>query len=307
MQRVVKPKTQRGKRYLESRESKVHENTKKTIFIKGGNTSQTVTQLLKELYMLKKVDSLMYKRKNILRPFEDETQLEFFSQKCDASLFMFGCHSKKRPNNIIIGRMFDYHILDMIELGIDSFRSMYDIEGPKCPVGTKPCIMFAGEQFETNPNYSRLKNVFADFFRGSVIKQIRLQGIEHVIMISAVDGKIYLRNYRISLKKSGSRTPRIELEDMGPSIDFTVRRTKLASDDLYKKSLRQPKTATVKKRKNISQDAFGSQLGRIHMQKQDLTNLQTRKMKGLKRRSKDKSEQGTIPKRSKKTAEEMDT
>jgi ribosome production factor 2 len=44
-----KPKTQRGKRFLQGREAKIHENTKQTIFVKGGNTSQTVTLLLKEL------------------------------------------------------------------------------------------------------------------------------------------------------------------------------------------------------------------------------------------------------------------
>ena len=47
------------------------------------------------------------------------------------------------------------------------------------------------------------------------------------------------------MKKSGSRIPRIELEDMGPTVDFVLRRTKLASDDLYKRSLKVPKTATV--------------------------------------------------------------
>jgi len=43
----------------------------------------------------------------------------------------------------------------------------------------------------------------------------------------------------------------------------------------------------------MSHDAFGSQLGRIHMQKMDLSKLQTRKMKGLKRKawSSDKLEQ----------------
>lgn len=51
---------------------------------------------------------------------------------------------------------------------------------------------------------------------------------------------------RILLKKSGSRTPRVELEDMGPSVDFSVRRTKIASDDLYSRSLKKPKTATVR-------------------------------------------------------------
>lgn len=44
-----KPKTQRGKRFLQDREPKIFENTKRCMFIKGGNTSQTVTQVLKEL------------------------------------------------------------------------------------------------------------------------------------------------------------------------------------------------------------------------------------------------------------------
>ena len=48
----------------------------------------------------------------------------------------------------------------------------------------------------------------------------------------------------------------------------------------------------------MTHDAFGTKQGRIHMQKQDLTKLQTRKMKGLKRKSLDSSEQ-TTPKKSK--------
>lgn len=40
----------------------------------------------------------------------------------------------------------------------------------------------------------------------------------------------------------------------------------------------------VKKKKNISHDAFGTKFGRVHMQKQDLSKLQTRKMKGLRKR-----------------------
>ena len=42
-----------------------------------------------------------------------------------------------------------------------------------------------------------------------------------------------------------------------------------------------------KKTKNISRDVFGTKHGKIHMQKQDLGNLQIRKMKALKRKSGD--------------------
>ena len=40
-----------------------------------------------------------------------------------------------------------------------------------------------------------------------------------------------------------------------------------------------------KKKKNITHDAFGTKEGRIHMEKQDLSKLQLRKIKGLKRTS----------------------
>lgn len=36
----------------------------------------------------------------------------------------------------------------------------------------------------------------ADFFRGPVVSQVRLAGLEHVIMVTATGGKILLRNYR---------------------------------------------------------------------------------------------------------------
>lgn len=42
-------KTPKGRRFLEAREPKLVENTKTTMFIRGGRTSETVTQALKDL------------------------------------------------------------------------------------------------------------------------------------------------------------------------------------------------------------------------------------------------------------------
>ena len=44
-----KGKNQRSKRALEHKESKVHENDKTAMFIKGGTVSERVSQVLKEL------------------------------------------------------------------------------------------------------------------------------------------------------------------------------------------------------------------------------------------------------------------
>ncbi len=42
-------KTHKGRRFLEAREPKLNENTKTTMFIRGGRTSEIVTQALKDL------------------------------------------------------------------------------------------------------------------------------------------------------------------------------------------------------------------------------------------------------------------
>lgn len=47
------------------------------------------------------------------------------------------------------------------------------------------------------------------------------------------------------MKKSGTRTPRVELEEIGPSLDLVKRRVKLASDDLWKRAIKKPKTLKV--------------------------------------------------------------
>ena len=52
-------------------------------------------------------------------------------------------------------------------------------------------------------------------------------------------------SYRVQTKKSGSKTPRVELSPMGPSLDLVMRRTRLASDDLFKRALKKPATAKV--------------------------------------------------------------
>lgn len=55
----------------------------------------------------------------------------------------------------------------------------------------------------------------------------------------------------------------------------------------------------------MSQDVFGSRLGRIHMTKQDLGKLQTRKLKGLKRKAPTEESVKTSPKQA-RTEEDMD-
>ena len=156
---------------------------------------------------------------------------DFFSERNDSSLFVFGSHSKKRPHNLVfgkfcecvrggestffywhVGRLFDFHVLDMIEVGILKLSSSKDFKAEGCVLGSKPCMLFCGDIFETDSIYIRLKNLFigksglswlcfiysscTDLFRGVEVSKVRLGGLDHVISFTAHDGKICMRVYR---------------------------------------------------------------------------------------------------------------
>ena len=98
-----------------------------------------------------------------------------------------------------------------------------------------------------------------------------------------VKPKVHLRIYLIRTKRSGLKLPRVEVEEMGPRMDFRVGRVQEADESILKEAMKRARTSQERPKKNISTDIVGDKMGRIHLGKQDLRELQTRKMKGLKR------------------------
>ncbi|KAF3938476.1 hypothetical protein ABW19_dt0204348 [Dactylella cylindrospora] len=299
MLHAVKPKNARSKRALEAREPKLVENEKTTLFLRGTTASGIVQDALGDLHSLKKPHAVKFQKKNSVHPFEDASALEFFSRKNDASLMVFASHSKKRPHNLTFVRFFEYQVLDMIELGLDgeSFRKMTDFKNAKCGVGLKPMIVFSGPIFDNNPTYNHLKLLLLDFFHGNTVSEIDVEALQYMISISAADPtdetpnpKIHLRTYLIKTKRSGHKLPRVELEEMGPRMDFKIGRIQEANDEMMKMAMQRAKNQEMKTKKNITVDPMGDKIGRIHLGKQDLGKLQTRKMKGLKKRGREESD-----------------
>lgn len=181
-----------------------------------------------------------------------------------------------------MGRTFDGHVLDMFEFGVENVKLLHEFKNQKVTPGVKPLIVFSGEVFENEFEYMKLKNYFLDFFVGPKVDGVRLSGLESVIQIVAADNKIHFRHFRILLKKSGTKIPRVELDEIGPRFDLTLRRFKLASHDLYKHSMRQPQALRVKKVKNVNVSALGTTFGRIHLERQDFGKLAVKQVRSMK-------------------------
>ncbi|EWC45961.1 ribosome production factor-like 2 [Drechslerella stenobrocha 248] len=301
MLQTVKPKNARSKRVLEAREPKLVENEKTTLFLRGTSASSVVQDALGDLHALKKPHAVKFQKKNAVHPFEDASALEFFSRKNDASLMVFASHSKKRPHNLTFVRFFDYQVLDMVELLLDgeTFRQMSDFKNAKAGTGLKPMISFSGSIFENNPIYAHAKLLFLDFFRGNTVTDVDVEALQYMISISAADAtdeqptpRINLRCYMLQTKRSGHKLPRVELEEMGPRMDFKIGRRQEANDDMLKMAMAKVKGQEMRTKKNISIGTMGDKIGRVHVGNQDLGDLQTRKMKGLRKRGREEVSNG---------------
>lgn len=213
---------------------------------------------------------------------------------------VFGSHNKKRPNCVTLCRIFNSQLLDMCELLL-----LPATDGDAIPpinelvmhvgLGLRPMMLFTGTPWEDQASSSHvmLKSFFLDMFKGEETDRIDVEGLQYVLMVAAEEPRdnlspvIHLRWYKIVTKRSGHKLPRVELEEVGPKFDFKVGRMRPATPEAMKEAMKQGKRPNeeMKTKKNISMDSIGDKVGRVHLGKQDLGGLQTRKMKGLKRRA----------------------
>ncbi|KAF3061912.1 Ribosome production factor 2 like protein [Daldinia childiae] len=295
MLKQIKPRNARSKRALEKKAPKVVENPKTALFLRGTTCSQVVQDALTDLYSLRQPLAKKFTKKNAIHPFEDPASLEFFSEKNDTSLLVFGSSSKKRPHTLTLARTFASKILDMLEFHLDpeSYRQISQFKGRKFAVGLRPMMLFSGTAFESPVanEYTMAKSMLIDLFKGDATSdKIDVEGLQYIVSVSAdepvgdaVKPAIHLRIYLISTKRSGQRLPRVEVEEMGPRMDLRVGRMREPEEAILKEAMKAVKVGEEKTKKNVTTDSIGDKIGRIHLGKQDLSELQTRKMKGLKR------------------------
>lgn len=275
---------------------------------------------MRDIQVLKRPYAVTFTKGNSIHPFEDASSLEFFSQKNDTSQILFASHSKKRPHALTWIRCFGGHILDMIELYVvqDTARLISQFKNEKVRPGVKPMLAFSGTAWDdpSRSEYALAKSIFIDFFRGAEVSEMDVEGLQLLLSFSvAEEGDvgykpwIQMRCYKIITKKSGSKIPKIEVDEIGPRIDFKFGRNREADGDMLKEAMKRAKGTEVslaeeglldvankrvqaKSKKNIETDLVGDKMGRIHLGRQDLSKLQSRKMKGLKRRRDDDDTDG---------------
>lgn len=279
----------KAKRILEKlRTPEVVEPPKRVICIRGSRTTDEQRQVLTDIAALTRPRTLMLMKRNLIRPFEDASSVEFLCEKNGSGMFVVATHSKKRPFNFVVGRCFDNALLDMVELGMVGVGHLSEVKST-AHLGSRPCMIFNGDGWDRDPQLRTVQSLLVDLFRGRSSDGVALAAISWALSCSVdPSGLIHVRSYNIRLLRSGMRTPRVELDNMGFHLDLQIRRVHAPEPAMLKASLRVAKELKPKVKKNVSKNALGDTMGRIHMQRQDFSELQlrsSRAMRATKRRA----------------------
>ena len=294
---LSKPRNARTARLIKSREPQIVEPRKKTLLLHGPKCPPPLHSVLKTFHTLTKPHSLLLNKKNEnIHPFENVESLEFLAGKNECGLVVWGSSNKKRPNRVTFLRIYGGRLLEMVELLL--LPQAGEAESARLQIGVemKPMILFAGSVWDDSSEssqgkvYGMLKSLFLDIFSGEEVQSIDVEGLQYLLMIAAGEPEqgqspvLHLRWYKIRTRKSGQKLPRVELDEVGPKFDFRVGRVREAEASVMKEALKRGKGPDQSKsKKNVETDFVGDKVGRVHLGRQDLNMLQTRKMKGLKR------------------------
>jgi ribosome production factor 2 len=302
-----KPKNPRTARILKKREPQLIEQPKRTLLLHGTKCPLALNTILKTFHGLTNPYSVLFSKKNDnIRPFENVESIEFLANKNECGIVVFGSSNKKRPNCLTLVRLYNAKVMEMCELlllpqpGGENIPRANELK-MQIAVGLRPMILFAGSQWEdtTSGTFAMIKSIILDMFKGEETDKVDVEGLQYLMMVGAEEPAaegltpvVHLRWYKIRTRRSGHKLPRVELDEIGPKFDFKVGRVREADPNVMKEAMKQGKRPNEEPRtkKNIGMDTIGNKIGRVHVGKQELGNLQTRKMKGLKRRAGPKSD-----------------
>lgn len=197
-------------------------------------------------------DCITVKREKLLDPFKQYNIVEKILKSHNSKLFI-----TFTSDNLILGRSFNNEIIDMLKFKIKNYEKSFKGVIP-AEINMKYGLLLI------NIKDKRIENIFVDIFNMKSSK-VCLDNLKYIWVITDYNGTYILKYCRILNND--------DLEDVGPYLELEIEDQYACSDETYKKSFGNKE----KNVKNVSKNEFYDQIGTLHIDKQDLREIKTRK------------------------------
>lgn len=89
------------------------------------------------------------------------------------------------------------------------------------------------------------------------MENLNLAGVDRAYVCAALSpNRVFFTHCALRLKKSGTVVPRMELEEVGPSMDFVLRRHRPPNESLRKEAMKTSREKPKKKVGNMSKSLW---------------------------------------------------
>lgn len=190
----------------------------------------------------------------------DRDSLERLCVKMKCALFVSVQHGKGDKFYVSFGRLYNNEVIDYIRMRVVGFRSVASLKRSPEISGTYITIMKGLTK--------RAKNLFMDIFN-NVTHEVYVDCVKYALVVKDSDV------FSIRYTKIGPN----ELEEVGPCFDMEKVDTYFCSDTEFEGICGAHST---KKEKNIDRNENMDKVGRLRMQKQDLSGIKLKRSRGYK-------------------------
>lgn len=245
---------------------------KKTLFLRGKKRCPFLDIVLKEFCALKQPNVVKYAKPERTSPFEDATSFEFYCKKNSASLFVFANSHKK--NIVILGRVFDGVISDLLEIQVISSKAATISFSHKSPL-----FVFNKERTELHRS---VKGLFLDHFRKNRSGKVSLSELELVFSLTFTGEKSFtIKTYVIKTnrelgfaeKNNCIMIRNILLRETGFEAECIITRIKQEHVESI---------PDIKKKTEVKFDLIGNAYACVHVGKQNTEEIRPCKKKAFK-------------------------
>jgi ribosome production factor 2 len=273
---IPKAKTHKGRVFLQNKEPKLVEDNKHCLFINTNKSNEVLRMVLTDLFVGRKDYSKKLGKKNDIKDvFTTPDSIEFLCEKNNCAMFTTATDIKKRPMNLIMGNLFENKLLDLVEFEVMNFLNVDFFKGDtNIDACMKPVVIFQGDIFETDFEFARIKKLFFEFFKMYDIEDVSIGLLKRIIILTAAGDKVIkIRTFELNNHSEHIFKDKLQMKEIGPSLDLKVRRVKLATDEVYKIACRQPRTKSKTRSKNEATNVLLEKRGRVYMTSQDLNKM----------------------------------
>ena len=175
------------------------------MFLRGASTSAKVEKALLDLHRIKNPNSLYLPTRVEGGQMQGNAFVEKTCDRTSASMFGYVSHTKKRPDRLVLGRLFSGSVLDSFEFRVIDSGPPVSSSVRLPQVGSVSAFIFLGKFWQSDRYLARLKNFLLDAFGIRNAKSIALDRLETVLVGTAQNAThVSLKQFLVTNSKGSS-------------------------------------------------------------------------------------------------------